>query len=126
MFADSVYIARRKALREKLRSGVVRLLGNVDSPINFVHNVHPFRQDSTFSYFFELSGAGLTAIIDVDTSSYSAACSFSRATRGRGRCRVRRRLQAGKSEGSDASYPDLHFRALAFISGRCVVGWRLA
>ncbi|CAE6789767.1 Xaa-Pro aminopeptidase [Paraburkholderia domus] len=66
MFADSVYIGRRQALREKLRSGVALLLGNVDSPINFAHNVHPFRQDSTFSYFFGLSRPGLAAIIDVD------------------------------------------------------------
>lgn len=66
MFEDKVYIERRKALRQQLRSGVVLLLGSVDSPINFAHNVHPFRQDSTFSYFFGVNRPGLAAIIDVD------------------------------------------------------------
>lgn len=67
MFADSVYIARRRALREKLRSGVVVLPGGVDSPINFAHNVHPFRQDATFSYFFGVNRPGLAAVIDIDS-----------------------------------------------------------
>lgn len=66
MFQASVYIERRRILREQLKSGMVLLLGNVDSPINFAHNVHPFRQDSTFSYFFGVHMPKLAAIIDVE------------------------------------------------------------
>lgn len=67
MFADSVYTGRRRALREQLRTGVVLLIGNVDAPINFAHNVHPFRQDATFSYFFGVNRPRLAAILDLDT-----------------------------------------------------------
>jgi Xaa-Pro aminopeptidase len=66
MFADSVYIGRRQALREKLGSGLALIMGSVDAPINFAHNVHPFRQDSTFSYFFGVNRPGLAAVIDLD------------------------------------------------------------
>lgn len=67
MFADSLYVARREALREKLRSGLVLMPGNVDAPINFAHNVHPFRQDATFRYFFGVNRPGLAAIVDLDS-----------------------------------------------------------
>ncbi|WP_028223022.1 aminopeptidase P family protein [Paraburkholderia oxyphila] len=69
MFADSVYTGRRHALREQLRSGVVLLVGNVDAPINFAHNVHPFRQDATFSYFFGVNRPRLAALIDLDSGA---------------------------------------------------------
>jgi len=34
--------------------------------MNYADNTYPFRQDSTFLYFFGLSYAGLSAIIDID------------------------------------------------------------
>jgi Xaa-Pro aminopeptidase len=49
-------------------TGVILFLGNNQSPINFLDNVYPFRQDSSFLYFWGLENAGLTAIIDVDAS----------------------------------------------------------
>ena len=52
MFSNKTYIERRQALRERLAGGLVLLPGNLDAPINFAHNVYPFRQDSSFSYFF--------------------------------------------------------------------------
>ncbi|MFM0734794.1 Xaa-Pro aminopeptidase [Paraburkholderia sediminicola] len=67
MFAGSVYIERRAALRKRLRSGIVLLPGNVDAPINFPHNVHVFRQDSTFLYFFGVNRPHIAAIVDIDS-----------------------------------------------------------
>jgi Xaa-Pro aminopeptidase/Xaa-Pro dipeptidase len=66
MFSKNTYIQRRQALRERLGGGLVLLVGNLDAPINFAHNVYPFRQDSTFAYFFGVSRPGLSAIIDLD------------------------------------------------------------
>lgn len=66
MFSKNTYIQRRQALRERLGGGLVLLPGNLDAPINFAHNVYPFRQDSTFAYFFGISRPGLSAVIDLD------------------------------------------------------------
>jgi Xaa-Pro aminopeptidase len=66
MFAPETYIQRRERLRSRVRSGVVLLLGNDESPMNYAANVYPFRQDSTFLYFFGLDQPGLAAVIDLD------------------------------------------------------------
>ncbi|MBL7186774.1 MAG: aminopeptidase P family protein [Phycisphaerae bacterium] len=66
MFAPSVYIGRRKRLRNDIGSGLILFLGNEQSPINYPDNQYPFRQDSTFLYFFGLDCPGLAAIIDAD------------------------------------------------------------
>ncbi|HKJ78082.1 MAG TPA: aminopeptidase P family protein [Prolixibacteraceae bacterium] len=67
MFEKDTYINRRKKLKNKSLSGVALLLGNVDSPMNYVGNTFPFRQDSTFLYFFGLDFPGLAAVIDFDS-----------------------------------------------------------
>jgi len=66
MFAEKVYIERRKRLREQVGSGVILLPGNEESAMNYPDNQYPFRQDSSFLYFFGLDYPGLAAIIDVD------------------------------------------------------------
>ena len=66
MFATEVYIKRRKRLREQVGSGLILLLGNEESPMNYPDNQYPFRQDSTFLYFFGLDYPGLAAFIDID------------------------------------------------------------
>ena len=66
MFAEKVYIERRKRLREQVGSGIILLLGNEESPMNYPDNQYPFRQDSSFLYFFGLDFPGLAAIIDLD------------------------------------------------------------
>ena len=66
MFANSVYIERRKRLKDDLGSGIILLVGNSESPMNYAGNSYPFRQDSSFLYFFGLDKPGLTALIDVD------------------------------------------------------------
>ena len=66
MFAKNVYIERRKRLREQIGSGIILLMGNEESPMNYPDNQYPFRQDSCFLYFFGLDYPVLAAVIDVD------------------------------------------------------------
>jgi Xaa-Pro aminopeptidase len=64
---DEIYIKRRQALKSKVHSGVILLLGNNEAPMNYKDNTYRFRQDSTFLYFLGLDVAGLAAIIDCDS-----------------------------------------------------------
>ena len=67
MFNKETYIRRRRTLRELMGSGLVVLFGNNESPCNYPNNAYyPFRQDSTFLYFFGQKRDGLVGIIDVD------------------------------------------------------------
>jgi Xaa-Pro aminopeptidase len=66
MFDADTYIARRKRLRTDVESGLILFLGNDESPMNYPDNQYPFRQDSSFLYFFGLDCPGLAAVIDVD------------------------------------------------------------
>lgn len=66
MFAKDTYVNRRKALKEKVGSGLLLFLGNDESGANYEDNTYPYRQDSTFLYYFGLPYAGLNAIIDID------------------------------------------------------------
>ncbi len=68
MFKKEVYINRRTKLREELTSGLVLMLGNNETAMNYSANPYHFRQDSTFLYFFGLDHAGLAGIIDVDNN----------------------------------------------------------
>lgn len=67
MFNASVYKKRRKALRQQVKSGLILFLGNEESPMNYPANTYPFRQDSSFLYYFGLDSPSLAATIDVDT-----------------------------------------------------------
>ena len=66
MFSEKVYVQRRKRLRDQVQSGLILFLGNEESPMNYPDNQYPFRQDSSFLYFFGLDGPGLVAVIDID------------------------------------------------------------
>ena len=66
MFESSVYRNRRKALREKVSSGIILILGNNEAPANYPDNTYKFRQDSSFLYFFGHSHPGYAGIIDID------------------------------------------------------------
>ncbi|MFD2202651.1 aminopeptidase P family protein [Shivajiella indica] len=66
LFSKETYKNRRDQLKKKMGSGVLLFLGNEESSINFKDNWYPFRQDSTFLYFFGLDLPGLAAIIDID------------------------------------------------------------
>jgi Xaa-Pro aminopeptidase len=66
MFDKNVYIERRKLLKKQIKSGVILILGNIESPMNYPANTYPFRQDSNFLYFFGLDKPGFAGIIDVE------------------------------------------------------------
>lgn len=67
MFDQKIYTERRKKLKQKLENGLILLLGNVDSPMNYPANTFHFRQDSTFLYFFGLDFQRLAGVIDVES-----------------------------------------------------------
>lgn len=66
MFDDKIYAKRRQLLKKRVSSGLILFLGNEDSPMNYPANAYPFRQDSSFLYFFGLDSPGLSAVVDVD------------------------------------------------------------
>ncbi|HRD01160.1 MAG TPA: aminopeptidase P family protein [Candidatus Saccharicenans sp.] len=66
MFNPEVYQERRKRLKKMIETGICLFPGNDDSPMNYLANTYPFRQDSSFLYFFGLDSPGLTAVIDLD------------------------------------------------------------
>ncbi|GHV62920.1 Xaa-Pro aminopeptidase [Bacteroidia bacterium] len=68
MFEATVYSNRRKVLSEKIRNGIILLLGNDEVGANYPNNTYKFRQDSSFLYFFGLNMPGLAALIDTDTN----------------------------------------------------------
>lgn len=61
------YVQRRKVLSSKIDGGLILLLGNQESPMNYTDNTYRFRQDSNFLYYFGLDIAGLAGIIDIDS-----------------------------------------------------------
>lgn len=67
MFDKNVYKNRRLKLVSSIKEGLVLLLGNVDSPMNYPANTFHFRQDSSFLYFFGLDFPGLAGVMDADS-----------------------------------------------------------
>ena len=70
MFKQEVYVNRRNCLQSKVKSGIILILGNNDSPMNYPNNIYHFRQDSTFLYFFGIDLQGLAGIIDIDNNRH--------------------------------------------------------
>lgn len=66
MFDKEIYIQRRKTLCGKVGSGLILLLGNEESPMNYADNCYHFRQDSSFLYYFGIDFPGLVGLIDID------------------------------------------------------------
>lgn len=67
MFDKDVYIKRRAELKKLMGSGLLVFFGNNDSPNNYTTNpYYPFRQDSSFLYYFGPNREGLVGVIDVD------------------------------------------------------------
>jgi Xaa-Pro aminopeptidase len=67
MFLKAIYLQRREKLRKSVGSGLILLLGNDESPMNYADNGYHFRQDSTFLYFFGLNHPFLAGILDCDS-----------------------------------------------------------
>ena len=69
MFDAKTYSERRRTLLKQIRSGLIVLIGNEESPMNYAANTYPFRQDSTFLYYFGLATPGLAGILDAEAGS---------------------------------------------------------
>ena len=70
MFSKETYVNRRTELKKLVKSGVIILFGNNESPANFPANgFYPFRQDSSFLYYFGLQRDGLVGVIDIDNDT---------------------------------------------------------
>ena len=69
MFEKEVYIARRRALTERLagEKGVVLFLGNVEAPAQYKDNCYKWRQDSSWLYFFGIDEPRFAATIDLES-----------------------------------------------------------
>ena len=67
LFDSTIYSARRNALMKALGKGVFLFPGATEQPFNYKGNTYPFRQDSSFLYYFGHPQPGLTGIIDADT-----------------------------------------------------------
>ena len=53
MFSKQTYISRRMELKKLVKSGIIILFGNNESPANYPANAYyPFRQDSSCLYYF--------------------------------------------------------------------------
>ncbi len=67
MFPAKTYRDRRERLQTTLKSGLILLPGNGESPMNYADNWYPFKQDSTFLYYTGLNGiSDLYFLIDID------------------------------------------------------------
>ena len=70
MFDKETYIRRRSELKKLVKNGLIILFGNNESPCNFPNNgYYPFRQDSSFLYYFGQNRDGLVGVIDVDNDT---------------------------------------------------------
>ncbi len=70
MFSKETYTNRRNELKQLVGNGIIVLFGNNESPNNYPNNAYyPFRQDSSFLYYFGQQRDGLVGVIDVDNNS---------------------------------------------------------
>jgi Xaa-Pro aminopeptidase len=69
MFETKTYIQRRERLKRQIPWGLILFLGNGESPMNYEANIYPFRQDSSFLYFFGIDTPGLAVLIDVEENN---------------------------------------------------------
>ncbi|PKD21775.1 Xaa-Pro aminopeptidase [Salegentibacter salinarum] len=66
MFSTTTYTTRREALKKKMKSGILIFPGNKETGMNYKDNWYPFRQDSSFLYYFGINLPDLYVIIDLD------------------------------------------------------------
>lgn len=70
MFSKETYVSRRAELKKLVKNGIIIFFGNNESPANFPANgYYPFRQDSSFLYYFGLQRDGLYGVIDLDNGT---------------------------------------------------------
>ena len=69
LFSKNTYVERRARLRQLVGHGLIVLMGNNESPMNYPSNTYKFRQDSSFLYFFGQHRDGLVGVIDADSGT---------------------------------------------------------
>ncbi|MFB6246979.1 MAG: aminopeptidase P family protein [Salinibacter sp.] len=69
MLSRSTYTRRRQSIlgADRPSSGLLLLLGNESAAMNYRGNPYPFRQDSTFLYYFGLDQPAVDGLIDLDS-----------------------------------------------------------
>jgi Xaa-Pro aminopeptidase len=69
LFNKETYVQRREELKHLVKEGIILFFGNNEAPCNFPANgYYPFRQDSSFLYYFGLNRDGLVGVIDIDNN----------------------------------------------------------
>lgn len=67
MFSKDTYVRRRAELKKLVKEGIIIFFGNNNAPANYPANGYdPFRQDSSFVYYFGQHREGLIGVIDID------------------------------------------------------------
>jgi Xaa-Pro aminopeptidase len=65
MFHAELYQSRRNQLIQGMANqGLILLLGNGESSLNYTDNTYPFRQDSSFLYFCGIDRPDMALVID--------------------------------------------------------------
>jgi Xaa-Pro aminopeptidase len=72
MFPARTYARRRDRLTAAFDDGLLLVLGNDESPMNYADNAFHFRQDSTFLYYMGVDRPAWAAVIDVDEGTTTA------------------------------------------------------
>ena len=71
MFTPDTYRTRRTRLASDVSQGLILFLGNDEVGRTYAASAYPFRQDSTFLYFWAISHPGLAAVIDIDAGTHT-------------------------------------------------------
>lgn len=69
MFNKETYIKRREILKNQIGNGIILLVGNSESPMNYADNTYHYRQDSNFLYFTGISHPDLVSVFDCDSGA---------------------------------------------------------
>ncbi len=67
MFKKETYISRREKLKKQVGNGLILLLGNSESPMNYADNTYHYRQDSSFLYFTGVNHPDLVTVLDCES-----------------------------------------------------------
>ena len=73
MFAKDIYVARRRALMDKMaltapqgKRGIALFVGNAEAAAQYKDNAYKFRQDSSWLYYFGIDEPFYAAVLDLD------------------------------------------------------------
>lgn len=69
LFSKNTYTQRRATLRNLVGEGLIVLLGNNDSPMNYPANPYKYRQDSSFLYYTGQHRSGLALVLDCESGT---------------------------------------------------------